>query len=1104
MFLQAGSGAADGQVSSLAANPLTTRAGDLLVAAVTWDTTEGSTVSIADSDGNTWTAATAPQVDTRNSQALQIFYAPNIAGGADTVTVVPSPAAAWVRLIVHEVAGADPSAPLDQTAANNAGSGSSITVGPVTTSVAGEYLFTAAMDDGGTGSANFSAGAGYTLRAAAAPGDSELASADQVQGAAGSVTAVWTLSASSESLAQMATFLAAGASGPSAPAILSFSASPSSITAGQSSELSWVVSGNPSPTLSLNDGIGTVTGSSAVVSPAATTTYTLTAQNANGSASAQATVTVERATGGGSGSSAYPLKASANGRYLVDQNGRPFLVIGDAPHSLIVNLSTADAAAYLRNRAANGFNTLWVESLCNPYCNGPPSGSLIDGVTLPFTNTVASGLNGYGTPYYDFTTPNPDYWAHVDLIVSMAATNGIEVLLDSLDTGGWLDVALANGTASCQEYGQFLGARYASYPNIIWITGNDFQPYYIATNEAVVTAVTQGIEEQDGNHLETTEMNYYVSYSLEYSYWLSLVSVDSVYSYYPTYAECLAAYNAAAMPVMLEEANYEYETNGGTEGGGISVLRRQEYWSLTGGALAGHMYGNHYTWTFDSGWQNYLNSPGVTNLQYFHEFFTGLAWYNLVPDQSHTFVTSGYGTYSSSGYIMDSDYSAACLTPDGTLGVVYTPVLTNHLAVALSRMAGPVTARWFDPSAGSYSTISGSPFANTGTHTFTPPGFNSYGDTDWVLLLQANPSGLAAPSLAWSNPADIVYGTPLGDSQLNATATFDSTNVSGTFTYAQPAGTILNAGPGQTLSVTFTPADTSAFSTVSTSVTLNVDPLAVVLTGSRGYDGTAAAAAAILSVVNAVGGDVVTVASGSGTLAGANVGAWLLTGPGTLALGGPAAANYTLSGATGTVTINPAPLTITALAQSKVYGTVLSLGTTAFSVSGALAPGQTVTAVDLTANGGTAASAPPGIYVITPSAATGSGGFLASNYNITYKPAALTVHPGARKARPNNSTGPTSSAQVIAASPASGAVTGDVIRLGTPWRKLVIAKLGNGSVAIGGQGVPGRAYAIEYTTGTLPTTNWLALGTVTADALGTFMVVDTAASGLRFYRATSP
>lgn len=77
-----------------------------------------------------------------------------------------------------------------------------------------------------------------------------------------------------------------------APSISSFSASPSSITSGQSSILSWSVSGNPTPTLSINQSIGTVTGTSRSVSPTQTTTYTLTATNSQGSANANTTVTV--------------------------------------------------------------------------------------------------------------------------------------------------------------------------------------------------------------------------------------------------------------------------------------------------------------------------------------------------------------------------------------------------------------------------------------------------------------------------------------------------------------------------------------------------------------------------------------------------------------------------------------------------------------------------------------------------------------------------------------------------------------------------------------------------------------------------------------------
>jgi hypothetical protein len=45
----------------------------------------------------------------------------------------------------------------------------------------------------------------------------------------------------------------------------------------------------------------------------------------------------------------FPLKASANGRYLVDQNNLPFQMIGDSPQAMIGNLSEDDAATFIAN-----------------------------------------------------------------------------------------------------------------------------------------------------------------------------------------------------------------------------------------------------------------------------------------------------------------------------------------------------------------------------------------------------------------------------------------------------------------------------------------------------------------------------------------------------------------------------------------------------------------------------------------------------------------------------------------------------------------------------------------------------------------------------------
>ena len=75
-----------------------------------------------------------------------------------------------------------------------------------------------------------------------------------------------------------------------APTISSFTATPASIASGGSSTLAWSVSGATS--ISIDQGVGTVTGATRSVSPSATTTYTLTARNASGSTTASATVTV--------------------------------------------------------------------------------------------------------------------------------------------------------------------------------------------------------------------------------------------------------------------------------------------------------------------------------------------------------------------------------------------------------------------------------------------------------------------------------------------------------------------------------------------------------------------------------------------------------------------------------------------------------------------------------------------------------------------------------------------------------------------------------------------------------------------------------------------
>jgi hypothetical protein len=75
----------------------------------------------------------------------------------------------------------------------------------------------------------------------------------------------------------------------------------------------------------------------------------------------------------------------------------------------------------------------------------------------------------------------------------------------------------------------------------------------------------------------------------------------------------------------------------------------------------------------------------------------------------------------------------------------------------------------------------------------------------------------ATSEITWSNPAEIISGTALSDTQLSAT-----TSVPGSFIYTPAAGTILSTGMGQTLHVDFTPTDNANYNTASKDVTINV------------------------------------------------------------------------------------------------------------------------------------------------------------------------------------------------------------------------------------------------------------------------------------------
>jgi ELWxxDGT repeat protein len=139
-------------------------------------------------------------------------------------------------------------------------------------------------------------------------------------------------------------------------------------------------------------------------------------------------------------------------------------------------------------------------------------------------------------------------------------------------------------------------------------------------------------------------------------------------------------------------------------------------------------------------------------------------------------------------------------------GIVYGTPLSSSQLDATASVPGTFT---YSPALG---TVLG---AGTDTLSLT---FNPTDSTDYKSATATTTIAVAqaTPTLSWTSPAGIVYGTALSTAQLDATA-----SVAGTFTYSPALGTVLGAGT-DTLSLTFNPTDSTDYKGVTTTTTIAV------------------------------------------------------------------------------------------------------------------------------------------------------------------------------------------------------------------------------------------------------------------------------------------
>jgi plasmid stabilization system protein ParE len=398
----------------------------------------------------------------------------------------------------------------------------------------------------------------------------------------------------------------------------------------------------------------------------------------------------------------YPIQVGPDRRHVVDQSGKPFLIQGEAPWSLISGLTREEAELYLENRSQKGFNSIIVNLIEHKF-RGPVN---------------RYGQGPFTTPG-DFSTPNDKYFEHADWVIRKAAEKGIQVFLAPIYLGyigtdeGWIEETLANGPEKSRIWGRYVGQRYRDFDNIVWLIGGDRNPEKARQS---VDAIVAGIKEFDHRHLFTAHCHPENSAVDQYRNdgWLDL---NDTYTYGIVHKMFLADYNRTpVMPYFLIETTYEGEHNASPV-----QIRRQAYWALLCGAT-GQFFGNRPIWLFDPGWEKALESTGSLDMARLKALFTSRHWYELVPDIKHEVVVDGLGEFNG------LDYLAAARTPDGGTVMAYLPS-SRTFTVEMNKIRGArAKAWWFNPRTAN-ATMAGE-FPTAGTRKFTPPA-----EGDWVLIL---------------------------------------------------------------------------------------------------------------------------------------------------------------------------------------------------------------------------------------------------------------------------------------------------------------------------------------------------------------------------------
>lgn len=433
------------------------------------------------------------------------------------------------------------------------------------------------------------------------------------------------------------------------------------------------------------------------------------------------------------------LQVSDNKRFLQTTNGKPFFWLGDTAWELFHRLNREEAEKYLKNRADKGFNVIQAVALAE-----------LDGLYDP---------NPYGEIPLDNddpTKPREAYFQHVDFIIRKAEQLGLYIGLlptwgDKVFKDKWGAGPEIFNTENAKVYGRWIGNRYKTQRNIIWILGGDRNP----RNENEISiwrAMAEGIAEGVGGH-DKALMTFHPPNNLQdggsskwfhNDAWLEFNMfqtghcrekniwdrMQEVYTLNPT------------KPVLDGEPLYEdhpvcFNANDlGTSG--PYDIRKHAYFDVFAGAF-GHTYGCHDIWQMYAPHRTPINGPhfpwyvaldltAASQMKYLRSLIESRPMFDRVPDQ--TLITDALNANDNIQATRGKDYI-----------FVYS-AQGKSFTVNTSKISGKeLNSSWYNPRNGEAKPVG--KITKKPQLELTPPT-SGYGH-DWVLIIDDASSKAGIP-----------------------------------------------------------------------------------------------------------------------------------------------------------------------------------------------------------------------------------------------------------------------------------------------------------------------------------------------------------------------